>query len=384
MLLVSLAPDGRAADSTSNFKQIRSTNSITLPSHLDENCFFVQAYIGDEGPFNFILDTGATMLMVSPQVAARLRKVDALRDGEKVDVDTASGAKSKMDFALVRDVHFGDFVVPTPTSEALILDMSPLSKLAGETIDGVAGMLLFQSGTIVLDFPHSEVRLERGEPGVSERTVVLECESNRRVPTFKMEVAGEKVLAQVDSGYIGSFTIPFNNGGVPLLSPQVLVGLAMGADGQTKQMAARLAADIVFGGVKFVRPVAHLSDRDSGLIGRRVLEHFVVGWDQPRHRLLLTPATSEPVLSPPIRSLGFSLLPDERGMKVMGVIPGTDADRARIRRGDYLSSINGRPATAWSQKQLRELRDSADTVEVELLSLGKPKRLKLKVSTLVE
>ena len=361
------------------------TNSFTLPSHLDEFYFYVQARVGDEGPFNLILDTGASHLIISPQVAERLRKTGALRDTGAVRVNTASGKKPEMHLAEVCGVSLGDFVVSN--TQAVIVDLSIHSKLAGETIDGVAGMALFETGTLVLDYPHKEVRFEQGETRVTAQTIVLPCDFAGEMtftPTLNIEVAGQKFQATVDSGNNSGFTVPFRDRSYPFVSAPVTVSLLANASDITETKAARLATNVYWGGVTFERPIVGLSHTDSGIIGRKVLEHFAVGWDQRRHRLLLTPAMNGPVVSEPTRSLGFSLLPDENGLRVMAVVPGTDAARAEIRRGDYITAINGEPAKEWNQKRLGALRDHAKTFEVEIFSTDKPTRIELKVNTLVQ
>jgi len=99
--------------------------------------------------------------------------------------------------------------------------------------------------------------------------------------------------------------------------------------------------------------------------------------------ILLTPATNR-VASAPAKSVGLSILPDERGLKVFAVIPNTDAARAGIRRGDYIITINNQPAKEWHRKRLRALRDQAEPIEVEIVSCAKHRRLKFNVTTLIE
>ena len=376
--------EGRGTGAVLDSVNARSTNSFTLPSHLDEFCFYVQARVGDEGPFNLILDTGASYLVISSQVAERLRKTGALRDTGTVHITTASDKKPEMNLSEVCNVSLGDFVVSN--AQAVIANLTMPSKLLSETIDGFAGMALFETGTLVMDFPHKEVRFEQGETRVTAQTVVLPCDFSETVftPTLNIEVAGQKFQAIVDSGNNSGFTVPFRDRSYPFVSTPATVSLSANAADITEIKEARLATNVFLGGITFERPIVGLSQKNKGLIGMKVLEHFAIGFDQRHHRLLLTPATNGPVVSEPTRSLGFSLLPDENGLKVMAVIPGTDAARAGIRRGDYIIAIDGEPAKEWNQKRLSALRDHAKTFEVEMLSPDKSNRMQLKVNTLVQ
>jgi S1-C subfamily serine protease len=66
------------------------------------------------------------------------------------------------------------------------------------------------------------------------------------------------------------------------------------------------------------------------------------------------------------------------------VIPNMDAQRAGIRSGDRITSINGEAATRWTQKRLRELKEGAEQFEVEIVRGEKSEKLQLGVATLVE
>jgi len=267
-------------------------------------------------------------------------------------------------------------------AEAAVLDLNMFSKASGESIDGIAGMALFEEGRLVLDFPRREVRLEQGDPTNGAQTVLLPCSFEHHLPVINLEIAGEKVGALIDSGFDDAFMLPKSRR-LRFVSPPVTVSLAANAADVTEEKAARLATNVIWGGVIFERPIIRISHTSSALIGRKVLEHFVVGLDQRRQWISLAPATNQ-VAFDPAKSVGLALLPEERGLKVFAVLLNTDAARAGIHRGDYVLAINSQPAKEWSQKRLRVLRDQGESFEVEIVSGARHRNLVLKVSTLVE
>jgi len=375
-------PVGAADLSTRIANEQTLAPTIKLPAHLDEDLIYVEGQIGGERGLNLALDTGASVMVISPQLAERLRNAGKLKDMAGERVDTASGKQPNLHFVEVTDVRFGEFVVPR--CGAAVLDITMLSKAAGETLDGLAGMALFESVTLVIDFPQKEVRVEMTNTRNTNGIVVVPCDYQGNTPWIGMELAGQRFAAMVDSGANVGFVVPLKGRRFPFVSPPVTVALSANLTDVTEEKEARLATNTVWGGITFERPVVDVTGRDFGIVGRDILTHFVVGFDQRSNLIWLAANTDSHVTSPQVKSLGLSLIPDERGLKVLGVIPNTDASRAGIRRGDYVTAINAEPAKEWSQKRLRALRNKADKFEVDILRKGKTKRVQLKVNVLIE
>jgi C-terminal processing protease CtpA/Prc len=119
------------------------------------------------------------------------------------------------------------------------------------------------------------------------------------------------------------------------------------------------------------------------MIGEKVLRNFRLTFSE-REGVLLAQAVTNRIAMPAERSIGLALAPEERGLRVLSVIPNTDAMRLGIVRGDYVTTINREPAKEWSRKRLRALRDQGEPFEVEVVHRGEKRRLTLRVQTLVE
>jgi len=223
IIVASCATAANSADVTGTFEAPRS---YALPVRVDQRTFYLDGEIGGEKAENLVLDTGASVLVVSNELADRLRRAGALRDlPHPVRVGTASRKTTKLRLAEVRDVRFGEFVVPLAT--VAITDLTRVNKAAGMTLGGVAGMELFKSAALVVDFPGKQVRVEIGQPANTNGTVALHCHFPGFRPLINVELAGHTFVALIDSGFSEGFSVPRAKGlGLPLVTEPVVACLA--------------------------------------------------------------------------------------------------------------------------------------------------------------
>ena len=84
------------------------------------------------------------------------------------------------------------------------------------------------------------------------------------------------------------------------------------------------------------------ADRHT-VIGSRILENFAVTLDQKNSRVRFARKDTSPIVPPPYRLVGFRLQREEEGFVVWGVMPGSPAQRAGIKNGDIVVTINDKP-----------------------------------------
>jgi hypothetical protein len=115
--------------------------------------------INGEGPFDFILDTGATLTCVDEALAARLGLPD-----KKGIRGIGAGARSSGAIRLVslESLEVGDATANDLT--ACSLDFAHVGEV-GIEIDGLLGLNVLKEFTMVLDFDRKILRLET--PGAS-------------------------------------------------------------------------------------------------------------------------------------------------------------------------------------------------------------------------
>lgn len=113
----------------------------------------VAVKVNGQGPFAFTLDTGATITLVSPEVAQAsglpvVGKGEATGAGGKFPVTLARANEVSVGNAVARDLPVG------------IFDVSPLGGVMGTKIDGILGHNFLQLFRVTIDYRSSRLRLE--------------------------------------------------------------------------------------------------------------------------------------------------------------------------------------------------------------------------------
>ena len=116
---------------------------------------FVEADLGDGEPRLFLVDTGASLSVLSAAASAELGLVPVERPGQVIGLGGASPWRS----AIVENVRLGPFSVPD-VAFAEGVDGVP-DRLGGVTIHGVIGNDVWQHFTLIVDYPANRMSLWR-------------------------------------------------------------------------------------------------------------------------------------------------------------------------------------------------------------------------------
>jgi predicted aspartyl protease len=109
--------------------------------------------VNDSGPFDFILDTGASTSLLSLELAERLGvKTVGSKEGH--------GAAGKISVALaqVSSLTAGDKILKN--ADVGVVDLAQISKAIDTKIDGILGYNFLKSLRVTIDYRSCEVRLE--------------------------------------------------------------------------------------------------------------------------------------------------------------------------------------------------------------------------------
>jgi membrane-associated protease RseP (regulator of RpoE activity) len=120
------------------------------------------------------------------------------------------------------------------------------------------------------------------------------------------------------------------------------------------------------------------SDGISGNVGLPILSRFHLVIDYSHDRMWMTP---EAQMNAPFAKdrMGIFMLPKDGAFEVGFVAPGSPADRAGLKAGDHIASINHKPPSAWPNEALIKLGEGAAGTRVELtMTDGKVHKLTLK------
>lgn len=114
----------------------------------------VPVHINGSGPFDFVLDTGATITCVDEQLSAQL-SLPAVRGV----IGTAAGVGGQGELSLVEIDSLSMGGVSAHGLEACVINLEHLSGM-GLELDGLIGLNVLREFRVTLDFERSIVTLE--------------------------------------------------------------------------------------------------------------------------------------------------------------------------------------------------------------------------------
>ena len=121
---------------------------------------FLSGEVGLEGfekPLNFIIDTGASVSVVS-QKLAELDTITSYMQSSKMRVFGAAGITENVDTVLLPKVILGTIV--RERISAAVLDMEPVNETAGFAQNGILGGNFLRHFRVSFDFTRGVIRLE--------------------------------------------------------------------------------------------------------------------------------------------------------------------------------------------------------------------------------
>jgi hypothetical protein len=187
------------------------------------------------------------------------------------------------------------------------------------------------------------------------------------IPLVTVQLGNRRFLALIDSGSDSALSL--NTAG---LAPQFVFGPVQGptvgtlAGDRTRQVG-RLAQTLVIGDYSAVQPVTEISDELSA-IGGGILRNFTVTLDQMHGEATFYRDSGDPITTPGLMGTGISFGKTPAYWRVVGVVPGSPADREGIETGDLVTRINGDPVSKWGFHRYEAMVATARDVELTFLN----------------
>jgi hypothetical protein len=339
---------------------------IELPAQTISNYLIVETRWDKKGPYHFLIDTGASVTLISPELAARYSDTSAPPiPAEEVSVKSADGNRTLLPPVTLRRFFLGQ--ARFERVPALVYDCRALSAHFGIKIDGVLGFPLFRDTLLTLDYPRSRVLLV---PNSSPPPVLpgstIQFDNASRTPLIPVTLGDETFIALIDSGSDGTLNLnpvglhaTFDYGPRPGLAVATLTG-------DRPQQVGRVTQPLQIGSYTFLHPIVALTD-DLASLGGAVLKNFTVTFDQRRSQVTFYRESSAPILTPSRRSAGLSFDKNPVYWRVTHVVPGSPAEAAGIQAGDLCTRINGELVASWNLRGYEELTASAKTITFTFL-----------------
>ncbi|MFH0982497.1 MAG: aspartyl protease family protein [Planctomycetota bacterium] len=327
---------------------------VAVPMELVDRLPLVQVKINGQGPYLFILDTGASLVALNKPLAGTLK----LRPDKSAAVGDSTGEGGRtVNVVDLQTLELGE--ARFAGVEAVVVD---LGFVVGghRTIDGLLSFGLFADCLLTLDYPASAVTLERGKLLPDKGQEVLRYMKVEGFPRLTLRLADRTVHLTVDSGSNGCLTLPRSlRQSLTFHAPPVAMGRVQRT--QTDQAAelARVVGPLKIGRHVVADPLVRLLG-NSGIVGNQILQHFAVTFDQKNAYIRFARQNAEPITIPPVRSRGFYTEERDGVLVVVEVIAGTEAARLGVKVGDRIMRVDDRPfaevgreawATLWNGDQ---------------------------------
>lgn len=320
---------------------------VIIPAQLVGNHFIVEHRSDKSRVYRFLVDTGSSVTLVSPDYAKRHATEKIAAGAPTIQVRASDGTATKLPSVTLRQITVGD--ARFEQVQALIFDFAELSAHLGIKIDGVLGFPLFRETIFTLDYPNSRLVIR---PLLSTRHVVanggatIKFSNTQRTPLIPVRLGRETFLALIDSGSDGPLLL--NPVGMQLrYVTEPRPGVAVGTlTGTRSQEIGRLEQPFDIGPYRFETPVVDLTDQFSA-IGGEFLRNFAVTFDQSQNQVTFVRDATGPIPAQTRRVSGLSFAKSPTYWRVVGVVPGSPADTAGIQNGDLVTRINGEPVSEW-------------------------------------
>lgn len=349
-----------------------------LPATLVSNFLVIETPAGKHSSYHFIIDTGSSVTLVTPDLVKRFGGKPSANPPMRVR--GANGEIKLLDPVILKRLQLG--AARFEGVHALTHDLNDLSNHLGIHIDGVLGFPLFRDTLLTLDYLHSKVIIAPYGVPMAQPGVTVPFNNEQNTPLIPIQLGAESLIALVDSG--SDAPLSLNTVG---LHPTFLFGPRSGVlmaslAGDHLGMTGRLAQPLTIGAYAIDNPIVNVTDELSS-IGGGLLRHFIVTFDQKRNQVTFFRPTYDPIHIPSVRSTGLSFTKVPAYWRVAAIVTGSAAERLGVQAGDLCTRINGEPVSAWPYHRYAELIRTAPRVTYTFINGNDEQKVTLPVFDLV-
>jgi hypothetical protein len=313
---------------------------------LDEGRIFVPLTVNGRA-VTAILDSGAGTALLDSSFAANagLKPVGAV----PLSGENAVGAG-----ALISGVEIG---LGGATLKGVTVTTTDLRSL-GVVQPVLMGEDIFRGAVVDIDFPGRRLALRdpaRFRPPAGAIAVTLVHDGADQLVPVSVE-GGPPAPFIMDTGFPMALRIaPHLAKAQNLLAGKPSAAVSAGGIGGSAPAQIASLRRLSLGGVGFSNvpvmfsdawPSATYTDRVQGLLGIGLLSRFRVIVDWPDGRLYLIPAPGAAAAPFARDRLGVIWAADGQALRIAAVQPGSPAERAGLKAGETIETINGKPAAS--------------------------------------
>lgn len=329
----------------------------------------IQLNINNKGPFNFILDTGVgLMLITDPKLVDSLNipnrrtlKIAGIGEGD----DFEAYATSALDIR-VRSLRSYDVA-----AAILKTDHFGLSNYAGMPIHGLLGYEFFNNLAVKIDYADSTLSVWRPKDIKRQKNgTKVHMSVEDRKPYVKAKVtftdghkADNKLVLDIGAGHALSLENISEGKGLP--AKHITANLGVGLTGPVSGFLGRIA-ELDIGKFKIKNLITSfpqgeqfkkLSIKRDGNLGMGLMKRFSMVIDYPDSALYLKPGPNfnQPYEHDMSGMEYYAGGEDLNRIIISRVEPGSPADQIGLEKGDEILAINIKPVKNMSIEQIDNL-----------------------------
>lgn len=339
---------------------------VTIPFRLIRDLVVVRLNINDKGPFNFVLDTGVgLMLITDPKlvdsinlVNKRTIKIEGLGEGDDLEAYITSalnvqipGLKSyDVGAAILKTDHFG------------------LSNYAGISIHGLLGYEFFNNLAVKINFGDSTITVSQPKDMRRFRKgnkVALKIENRKPYLQAKITFTNgikttDKLIFDLGAGHPLSLENIIEKHGLPdkFIAANLGVGLTGPIDGFISRVKEVDIGKYKIKNVITSFPVSNSGEKTveqrDGNLGMGILKRFTLIVDYPDSVLYLKPGPKiNDAYEHDMSGLEYYRTGKDLDHVVISrVEPGSPGDEVGLEPGDEIMAINFKPVNKMTLEEI--------------------------------
>lgn len=327
---------------------IRDGRTSTTVPYADDHRTrtYVPVYLNGKGPFTFELDNGGHNILTTETADAI-----GLTTAGSFNATGAGNAVSQSGIARIAELRIGDAVMTDQPVRVRKLSAEANDRSPNPPRAGILGLELFERYIIAIDRQEKTVTLSRFGSMPHPKGTPVPLVFAEDAPLVAGSYQGRPGDFMLDTGNAGA-TIIEDCWAAPLGLTQALAtgtprGDARYSKGDVALGPFRLSGELVsyYGpalrGSEYTRAVA-------GIYGEPLLSRFDATYDYSRGTVWLDRIPdAQPV---PFDRSGLTLTKADGGaLTVAAVMPDSPAEAAGFKKGDRVTAIDGKPASAMSR-----------------------------------
>lgn len=372
---------------------------INIPVKIVHNLIIVPVRINDSPPLNFLLDTGVKTTILSEPLLLKFIQPDSTESvlvlglGEEGFILAERLNNIKLQMNGITGKNMNMIVLPEGVIE--------LSKYLGFSVYGIIGYDFFKEFPVRINYSNSTIRIYKESNYRTPwfRTTKIPLEINESKPYVKSVIKSwddkiDTLDLLVDLG--ASSTLMLNEEYCDFSNKHIDSHLGTGLSGRLLGKEGRIE-EVSFQDISFENPIVAYPEEDllfppeanikrwDGILGGGILSKFKVWIDYSENLLMLRKSLwfNDEMHS---NMSGLEIIAEGiafNKFKIDYVRPGSPADEANIKQGDYIISINEMPTIKLSMDEVISRLSSSPGDRV-LLKLQRDNEIIVKRITLRE